>query len=107
VFILFICIDYFSVYLCHFICCGIPYIELDLVIDSVVISDSISPVFRCQLLVTSYQLSDISFQLFSYQLLFTSSVVGDIRSLFHFNNNLYCFLLIKDIITQGTGVIAW
>ena len=51
------------------------------------------------------QLSDISCQLSNYPLLLTSAVVGDI-SYYYILNHIDC-LLIKNIITRGTGVIAW
>ena len=79
--------------------------QLPVVSDTFVLV-AISPVsyFRCQILVVSYSVSDISCQLSDNQLVLTSIVVGDI-SYSLIITHINC-LLIKDIITRGTGVIA-
>ena len=109
-----------SVYLRHFICwclpfwlwasCGISYIEIDLVIDSVVIRDSISLVFFiwCQLIVI--QLSDSLSQFSVIQL---SAIIWH-HQLLEISGQYFILiiipivcLLIKETITRGKEVIAW
>jgi len=54
--------------------------------------------------LSATQLSDISCQMSDYQLLLTPLVVGDIS--YYYMLNHIDFLLIKDTLTRGTGVIA-
>ena len=76
------------------------------IISGTIVLVAISPVFyfRCQILVVSY--SVVIFQLSVIRL----SAIIDITSCWRyqllFNNNSYYYLLIKDTITQGIGVIA-